>query len=168
MKGLCELNRVKSNKIYTDVTVNSHNMQTTEENFLFLHDKEDIIFAGLCCRSHLTKHSFVLALIWFLMMVIPACRNRQIWKHGRKNTNREMALVMLWKVSVEILRGNELQHGVPQKLQSLVMAPATSYCCLATTAQCFDRMQHPHIRVFYFTQNTYRDNTTKLHKSSHL
>lgn len=78
-----------------------------------------------------------------------------------------MALVMLWKVSVEILRGNELQHGVPQKLQSLVMAPATSYC-LATTAQCFDSMQHPHVRVFYFTQNTYRDNTTKLHKSSHL
>ena len=55
---------------------------------------------------------------------------------------------MLWKVSVEILRGNELQHGVPQKLQSLVMAPATSYCCLATTAQCFDSMQHPHVRVF--------------------
>ena len=52
MKGLCELNRVKSNKIYTDVTVNSHNMQTTEENSYFCMIRKTS-FLQACAADHI-------------------------------------------------------------------------------------------------------------------
>lgn len=109
------------------------------------------------------KFSFIQVLISFLIKVL-ICMQEQRHESIERKTNREMALVVFWEVSVQILGGNKLQHSVPKKLQSLVMTPAAnSIKHSETLTKQSPRLWHysdsvwcPHVRMFSITQHSCR------------